>query len=96
MRAMLIPCLQVHTKYEGQKGRSSYRNAERVREKVCHRAAEHLYGIDCFQKTSHFNIFRDINSNSASETEELIEKQEKVIDQLDKKRKVGNVRYINR
>ena len=32
---------------------------------------------------------RDINSNSAGETEELIEKQEKVIDQLDKKRKVG-------
>eukprot|EP00091_Calanus_sinicus_P017028 TRINITY_DN36791_c0_g1_i1.p1 TRINITY_DN36791_c0_g1~~TRINITY_DN36791_c0_g1_i1.p1 ORF type:complete len:155 (+),score=51.27 TRINITY_DN36791_c0_g1_i1:223-687(+) len=31
---------------------------------------------------------RDINSNSASETEDLIEKQEKVIDQLDKKRKV--------
>jgi len=31
---------------------------------------------------------RDINSNSASETEELIEKQEKVIDQLDKKRKL--------
>jgi len=31
---------------------------------------------------------RDINSNSADETEELIEKQEKVIDQLDKKRKV--------
>jgi len=31
---------------------------------------------------------REINSNSASETEELIEKQEKVIDQLDKKRKV--------
>lgn len=31
---------------------------------------------------------RDINSNSAGETEELIEKQEKVIDQLDKKRKV--------
>ena len=33
---------------------------------------------------------RDINSNSAGETEELIEKQEKVIDQLDKKRKVDN------
>ena len=32
--------------------------------------------------------FRDISSNSASETEELIERQEKVIDQLDKKRKV--------
>ena len=32
---------------------------------------------------------RDINSNSAGETEELIEKQEKVIDQLDKKRKVS-------
>jgi len=31
---------------------------------------------------------RDINSNSAGETEELIEKQEKVLDQLDKKRKV--------
>jgi len=31
---------------------------------------------------------RDINSNSASETEDLIEKQEKVIDQLDKKRKL--------
>jgi len=31
---------------------------------------------------------RDINSNSASETEELIEKQEKVLDQLDKKRKL--------
>lgn len=31
---------------------------------------------------------RDINSNSAGETEEHIEKQEKVIDQLDKKRKV--------
>jgi len=31
---------------------------------------------------------RDINSNSAGETEDLIEKQEKVIDQLDKKRKV--------
>merc|ERR1719336_3833408 len=31
---------------------------------------------------------RDINSNSAGETEELIEKQEKVIDNLDKKRKV--------
>merc|ERR1719410_1198753 len=31
---------------------------------------------------------RDINSNSAGETDELIEKQEKVIDQLDKKRKV--------
>jgi len=31
---------------------------------------------------------RDINSNSASETEELIERQEKVLDQLDKKRKV--------
>lgn len=31
---------------------------------------------------------RDINSNSGGETEELIEKQEKVIDQLDKKRKV--------
>jgi hypothetical protein len=31
---------------------------------------------------------RDINSNSASETEELIEKQEKVLDMLDKKRKV--------
>lgn len=31
---------------------------------------------------------RDINSNSAGETEELIEKQEKVIDTLDKKRKV--------
>jgi len=31
---------------------------------------------------------RDINSNSAGETEELIERQEKVIDQLDKKRKV--------
>ena len=34
---------------------------------------------------------RDINSNSAGETEELIEKQEKVIDQLDKKRKVVSV-----
>ena len=33
---------------------------------------------------------RDINSNSAGETEELIEKQEKVIDQLDKKRKVNS------
>ena len=33
---------------------------------------------------------RDINSNSAGETEELIEKQEKVIDQLDKKRKVSS------
>ena len=33
---------------------------------------------------------RDINSNSAGETEELIEKQEKVIDNLDKKRKVKN------
>merc|ERR1719410_1668689 len=31
---------------------------------------------------------RDINSNSAGETEELIEKQEKVINNLDKKRKV--------
>merc|ERR1719260_493757 len=31
---------------------------------------------------------RDINSNSAGETEERIERQEKVIDQLDKKRKV--------
>jgi len=31
---------------------------------------------------------RDINSNSAGETEDLIEKQEKVIDQLDKKRRV--------
>jgi len=31
---------------------------------------------------------RDINSNSAGETEELIERQEKVLDQLDKKRKV--------
>jgi len=31
---------------------------------------------------------RDINSNSAGETEDLIEKQEKVLDQLDKKRKV--------
>jgi len=31
---------------------------------------------------------RDINSNSAGETEELIEKQEKVIDQIDKKRKI--------
>jgi len=31
---------------------------------------------------------RDINSNSAAETEDLIEKQEKVIDQLDKKRKL--------
>jgi len=31
---------------------------------------------------------RDISSNCASETEELIERQEKVIDQLDKKRKV--------
>merc|ERR1719264_1951142 len=31
---------------------------------------------------------RDINSNSAGETEEHIERQEKVIDQLDKKRKV--------
>jgi len=31
---------------------------------------------------------RDINSNSGAETEDLIEKQEKVIDQLDKKRKV--------
>jgi len=31
---------------------------------------------------------RDINSNSAGETEELIEKQEKVVDQLDKKAKV--------
>lgn len=30
---------------------------------------------------------RDINSNSAGETEELIEKQEKVVDQLDKKAK---------
>ena len=32
--------------------------------------------------------FRDISSNGAGETEELIERQEKVIDQLDKKRKV--------
>jgi len=31
---------------------------------------------------------RDINSNSAGETEELVEKQEKVLDQIDKKRKV--------
>ena len=31
---------------------------------------------------------RDISSNSAGETEELIERQEKVIDQLDKKGKV--------
>lgn len=31
---------------------------------------------------------RDINSNSAGETEDLIEKQEKVVDQLDKKAKV--------
>jgi len=31
---------------------------------------------------------RDISSNSAGETEDLIERQEKVIDQLDKKRKV--------
>ena len=30
---------------------------------------------------------RDINTNSAGETEELQEKQEKVLDQLDKKRK---------
>ena len=33
-------------------------------------------------------VFRDINSNSAGETEELVEKQEKVLDQIDKKRKV--------
>ena len=32
---------------------------------------------------------RDINTNSAGQTEEHIEKQEKVIDQLDKKRKVS-------
>ena len=32
---------------------------------------------------------RDINSNNAAETEELIEKQEKVLDMLDKKRKVS-------
>ena len=32
---------------------------------------------------------RDINSNSAAETEELTEKQEKVLDMLDKKRKVS-------
>jgi hypothetical protein len=32
---------------------------------------------------------RDINSNNAAQTEELIEKQEKVLDILDKKRKVG-------
>lgn len=31
---------------------------------------------------------RDINSNSASQTEEIMEKQEKVLDQLDKKKKV--------
>ena len=37
---------------------------------------------------------RDINSNSAGETEELIEKQEKVIDNLDKKRKVKNRKQI--
>ena len=37
---------------------------------------------------------RDINSNSAGETEELIEKQEKVIDNLDKKRKVKNRKLI--
>ena len=36
----------------------------------------------------------DINSNSAGETEELIEKQEKVIDNLDKKRKVKNRKLI--
>ena len=36
---------------------------------------------------------RDISSNSAGETEELIERQEKVIDQLDKKGKV-RTRYI--
>ena len=38
---------------------------------------------------------RDINSNSAGETEELIEKQEKVIDQLDKKRKVRSLHCNN-
>jgi hypothetical protein len=32
---------------------------------------------------------RDINSNNAAQTEELIEKQEKVLDILDKKRKVS-------
>ena len=37
---------------------------------------------------------RDINSNSAGETEELIEKQEKVIDNLDKKRKVKNRKLV--
>lgn len=37
---------------------------------------------------------RDISSNSAGETEELIERQEKVIDQLDKKGKVMT-RYID-
>ena len=31
---------------------------------------------------------REINTNSASQTEDLQEKQEKVLDQLDKKRKV--------
>ena len=34
---------------------------------------------------------RDISSNSAGETEELIERQEKVIDQLDKKGKVNEL-----
>ena len=38
---------------------------------------------------------RDINSNSAAETEELNEKQEKVLDMLDKKRKVSLYCIIN-
>ena len=33
---------------------------------------------------------REINTNSASQTEELQEKQEKILDQLDKKRKTYN------
>jgi hypothetical protein len=37
---------------------------------------------------------RDINSNNAAQTEELIEKQEKVLDILDKKRKVSFLCFL--
>ena len=41
-------------------------------------------------------INKMLNSNGAKQTESLIERQEKIIDQLDKKRKVGNLNvYTN-
>ena len=38
-------------------------------------------------------INKMLNSNGAKQTEMLIERQEKIIDQLDKKRKVRNLKF---